>query len=205
MSASYTFIRSLVIAAFLLPLSTLQAQKAPKKPVLRLDTALVKSVARMVSDSFGAPAGLVETFILEAKRLEVNEGIPATAFIGIAILESSGFTSYLYQNARNPFGMRATKIWKGPTFIMFHEGADAPFRKYESPAGAVRDFAKFLRSRRWFHDALLCPTSDVDCFLTGMSANKQKDEPGYARDPEWPNKVKRVIRTYGLEALMRYE
>jgi len=158
-------------------------------------------VAQMVSDSFGAPVKLIEEFIREAKALEKDEGIPATLFIGIAILESTGFTSHLYQNALNPFGMRATKIWNGPTFVMYHEGADAPFRKYDSPRQAVRDFKVFLASRKWFDDALRCPVTDIDCFLKGMSANLQKKEPGYARDPEWANKIRRVIRTYNLESL----
>lgn len=161
----------------------------------------LKSIAKMVSDSFGAPEALVEEFIREAKSLEKDEGIPATVFIGIAILESTGFTSYLYQEAKNPFGMRATKIWHGPTFIMFHEGADSPFRKYDSPREAVRDFNKFLESRKWFQDALKCPVDDVDCFLNGLSANPAKKEPGYASDPEWPNKVRRVIKTYKLAQL----
>lgn len=154
-----------------------------------------------MSDSFGAPVALVEEFIREAKEMEYDEGIPANAFIGIAILESTGFTSYLYKNAKNPFGMRATKIWHGPTFIMWHEGADSPFRKYDSPKEAVRDFAAFLNSRKWFRDALACPSSDLECFLTAMSASPEKKEPGYASDPEWANKVRRVIQKYGLDKL----
>lgn len=171
------------------------------KPRPKLEYRTIREVAQIISDSFGAPVHLVEEFIREAKEMELQEGVPATAFIGIAILESTGFTSYLYKNAKNPFGMRATRIWKGPTFTMWHEGADAPFRKYENPREAVRDFAAFLESRKWFHDALACPPSDVECFLAGMSANVRKDEPGYASDPEWPNKVRRIIRNYQLERL----
>jgi flagellum-specific peptidoglycan hydrolase FlgJ len=163
--------------------------------------ATFNSVAQMVSDSFGAPVELIEEFIREAKALEKDEGIPATAFIGIAILESTGFTSYLYKQALNPFGMRATKIWQGPTFVMFHEGADSPFRKYDSPRQAVRDFNSFLEKRRWFNDAIQCPPTDIEYFLSGMSANKTKKEPGYASDPEWPNKVRRVIKTYKLDKI----
>jgi flagellum-specific peptidoglycan hydrolase FlgJ len=165
------------------------------------DSMPIRQIAQMISDSFGAPVPLIEEFIAQAKQLEAKEGIPARAFIGIAILESTGFTSHLYKNARNPFGMRATPPWKGPTFVMFHEGADAPFRKYETPAEAVRDFARFLKSRRWFRDALRCAPDDVECFLKGMSANKARREPGYASDPEWPNKVRRVIKTYNLEKI----
>ena len=97
--------------------------------------------------------------------------------------------------------MRATKIWHGPTFIMFHEGADSPFRQYDNPRDAVRDFKAFLDSRKWFKDALICAVSDIECFLTAMSANPAKKEPGYASDPEWANKVRRVIKTYKLDKL----
>lgn len=166
-----------------------------------LDSAMVRSIAQMISDSFGAAVPLIEEFIYEAKQLEKDEKVPATAFIGIAILESTGFTSYLYQNAKNPFGMRATSIWKGPTFIMFHEGRDSKFRKYDTPRDAVRDFAVFLNSRKWFRDAFECEVLDVECFIKGLSPNWKKKEPGYASDPEWPNKVRRVIRTYKLEQL----
>ncbi len=170
------------------------------EPIM-LDSAAIQRVAQMVSDSFGAPVDLVVEFIREAKEMEREEGVPATAFIGIAILESAGFTSYLYQNANNPFGMRATKIWSGPTFVMWHEGTDSHFRKYENPREAVRDFAAFLNSRKWFRDALACATYDLECFLAAMSADPIKKEPGYAADPEWANKVRRVIKKYGLGRL----
>jgi N-acetylmuramoyl-L-alanine amidase len=162
------------------------------------DTSSIQAVAQMIADTFGAPVDLVREFITQAKKLEQKEGIPATAFIGIAILESTGFTSYLYQNARNPFGMRATQPWHGATFVMWHEGKDAPFRKYNSPAEAVRDFNRFLESRKWFKDALACPPTDVECFLEGLSANPDKKEPGYATDPEWANKIRSLIEKYHL-------
>ncbi len=182
-----------------------QKQNTSKTPAPApgLDSAAVRAIAEVISDSFGAQIELIEEFIREAKRLETDEKVPATAFIGIAILESTGFTSYLYQNAKNPFGMRATPPWKGETFTMWHEGADSPFRKYETPGEAVRDFAAFLASRKWFRDALKCSPTDVDCFIKGLSANWKKREPGYASDPEWPNKVRRVIKTYKLESLTR--
>jgi flagellum-specific peptidoglycan hydrolase FlgJ len=201
MYVTFSFRSTLLLLSLFAFGSRINAQKSAHKPPPHLDSVSIQSVAQTIADSFGSSPVLVAEFIREAKELEVKEGIPATAFIGIAILESTGFTSYLYKNAQNPFGMRATKIWKGPTFIMFHEGADAPFRKYNSPAESVRDFAHFLRSRKWFKDALKCKSNDVECFLNGMSANPKKREPGYASDPEWPNKVRRVIRTYNLELL----
>ena len=160
-------------AAFAAPLLS-QDAVAPttvlfaKKSAASIDSAAIRAVAQMISDSFGAEVPLVEEFIREAKRLEKEKKVPATAFIGIAILESTGFTSYLYQNAKNPFGMRATSIWKGPTFVMYHEGRDSKFRKYDTPSDAVQDFAVFLKSRKWFLDAFKCSPSNVECFIKNI-------------------------------------
>lgn len=205
MSHRFTLGRPLPFALFFLLLNAFPAfiwgQTSLKKPPKNTQPIVIQSVAQMISDSFGAPVALVAEFIREAKAMEQDEGIPAKAFIAIAILESTGFTSHLYQKAKNPFGMRATKIWRGPTFTMWHEGEDALFRRYQSPREAVRDFAAFLNSRKWFQDALLCPTDDVECFLTALSANPAKKEPGYASDPLWPSKVRRVMKTYQLHRL----
>lgn len=168
-------------------------------------TSSMKSIAHVVSDSFGAPTATVEAFMREALQLEQKEGVPAAVFIGLAILESAGFSSYLYQKAKNPFGMKATSIWKGEKFMMWHEGKMTAFRQYNGPGEAVKDFATFLRSRRWFADALRCPSGDTECFLVGLSARqgtkKWDYEPGYARDPEWANKIRRVISKYNLHEL----
>lgn len=162
----------------------------------------VKEAARIVSDSFGAPVELVETFMREAMWLQKNEKVPAAAFVGLAILESAGFSSELYQKAKNPFGMKATKpLWTGPVHKMWHEGKMTDFRKYDTPRGAVQDFAKFLRSRKWFRDAFRCEADDYNCFIDKMMADAAKKEPGYARDPEWGNKIRRVIKKYKLEPL----
>ena len=162
---------SLLAAMILITTAVNAQQSAATEHALVLDSLIVRNIAQVISDSFGAQVELIEEFIREAKQLEIDEKVPATAFIGIAILESTGFTSYLYQNAKNPFGMRATPPWEGDTFVMWHEGADSPFRKYETPGEAVRDFATFLRSRKWFRDALKCSPTDVECFIIGLSAN----------------------------------
>ncbi|MEO6037888.1 MAG: glucosaminidase domain-containing protein, partial [Saprospiraceae bacterium] len=165
--------------------------------------ASIVAAAQIVSDSFGAPVAIVERFMREAMAVEKFERVPAAAFVAIATLESTGFTSYLYKNSGNPFGMKAGPYWKGETFVMWHEGAMTPFRAYATPTEAVYDFARFLRSRKWFRDALTCPVGDYECFIRGVSANAKRREPGYAADPEWPSKVRRVIEKYNLEVLSK--
>ena len=163
----------------------------------------VASAAQVVSDSFGAPVAIVERFMREAMQLEKSERVPAAAFVAISMLESTGFTSYLYKNSGNPFGMKAGPYWKGQVFMMWHEGEMTPFRAYATPTEAVYDFARFLRSRKWFKDALACPVGDYECFINGMTAHAKRREPGYAADPLWPDKVRRVIKQYNLEVLSR--
>ena len=107
------------------------------------------------------------------------------------------------KNSGNPFGMKAGPTWTGQVFMMWHEGVMTPFRSYATPTEAVYDFARFLRSRKWFKDALACPTGDYECFIKGMSANVKRREPGYAADLLWPDKVRRVIQQYGLEVLSK--
>ncbi len=178
------------------PAATTAAIHPPELPMK------VKEAARIVSDSFGASVELVETFMREAIWLQKNEKVSAAAFVGLAILESAGFSSELYQKAKNPFGMKATKpLWTGPVHKMWHEGKMTDFRKYDTPRGAVQDFAKFLRSRKWFRDAFSCEADDYNCFINKMMADAEKKEPGYARDPEWGNKIRRVIKKYKLEPL----
>lgn len=199
------------VAASKVPRSSTTGQGAPNPAaaVARLGQPVppelpekVKEAARIVSDSFGAPVELVETFMREAMWLQKNEKVPAAAFVGLAILESAGFSSELYQKAKNPFGMKATKpLWTGPVHKMWHEGKMTDFRKYDTPRGAVQDFAKFLRSRKWFRDAFQCEADDYNCFIDKMMADAEKKEPGYARDPEWGNKIRRVIKKYQLEPL----
>ncbi|MCC7244266.1 MAG: glucosaminidase domain-containing protein [Saprospiraceae bacterium] len=194
----------LLLISFSAPLfaqkKTSSSKKTTAPVVVELNSSL-KNVAKVVADSFGSSPALVEDFMKEAMLLEKEQKVPATFFIGLAILESAGFSSFLYQNANNPFGMKATKEWKGKKFMMWHEGQMTAFRQYASPREAVRDFAKFLRSRKWYRDALACPARDYDCFLDGMKANPEKKEPGYARDPEWANKIRRVIIKYKLTEL----
>lgn len=210
----YAYIPTLLLVVLLSSPWYSTAQKnAPENPIVAPSTASptaklnelpekVKEAARIVSDSFGSPVELVETFMREAMWLQKNEKVPAAAFAGLAILESAGFSSELYQKAKNPFGMKATKpLWTGPVHKMWHEGKMTDFRKYDTPRGAVQDFAKFLRSRKWFRDAFQCEADDYNCFIDKMMADAKKKEPGYARDPEWGNKIRRVIKKYKLEPL----
>jgi len=160
-----------------------------------------KLIAAQIASVYGGPQKYIEEFLLEAKVLEAEHGIPAAMVVGIAVLESGGFSSYLFEHAKNPFGMRATHPWQGATFVMFHEGADAEFRQYAHAREAIKDFSILLYSHAWLADALNCPDGDVNCYLSKLSASAKPKHPGYSRDPKWGEKIKGIINRYGLQKL----
>ena len=200
------------LPVFLLALTSLHGQEgtaaAAEEPIQIIDLSATLledaegSIAARIATDFQSDAAYIQQFLEEAQKLEQSKGIPAPVVVAIAILESGGFSSYLFLEAQNPFGMKATKIWKGDTFSMWHEGEMTKFRLYPGAEGAVLDFSTFLHSRKWFRDALKCK-GDVDCFLRGLDPGSK--EPGYSMDPEWSNKVKALIARYGLDALSESE
>jgi hypothetical protein len=172
--------------------------QAPK-PGLQDPEAL--AIAQKIAEVYGGPVDYIQDFMAACLQLEATEGIPASMVLGIAILESGGFTSFLFENALNPFGMRATYPWNGAVFEMYHEGANAAFRQYRYADEAVSDFRVLLYEHPWLADALNCPDKSVNCYLERLSASEKPKHPGYSRDPRWAEKIKNIIQRYGLDKL----
>jgi flagellum-specific peptidoglycan hydrolase FlgJ len=161
-----------------------------------------QTVARTLSNVYGADPVYVESFLREALVLEQNQGIPAVATVGIAVLESGGFTSELFRQSQNPFGIKASSPWQGAVVAYWHDQQLTPFRAYGSAEEAVQDFGRFLYTRRWFADAFRCANGDYSCFLDALTAAGR--EPGYSLDPSWAEKVRDVIIRNDLTVL-RYQ
>lgn len=172
--------------------------QAPKP---NLQDPEARAIAQKIAEVYGGPVDYIQDFIAACKQIEATDGIPASMVLGIAILESGGFSSFLFENALNPFGMRATYPWKGPVFEMYHEGATAAFRQYRHADEAVGDFRILLYEHPWLADALNCPDKSVDCYLERLSAADTPRHPGYSRDPRWAEKIKHIIQRYGLQSL----
>lgn len=155
-------------------------------------------VAQQIASIYGADAQTVEAYVQAAVAYQDQIGVPATVVVAIAVYESS-FNSYLFLNSGNPFGIKAGADWKGPTFSKWDDGAETPFRVYNSPAEAVLDFGAFIRSRGWYADALACSRYDYVCVVEGLK--KTDAQPGYSSNPEWDEKVLELIERLGLEVL----
>lgn len=192
--------KSLKTILLLCVVQGLSAQGFTVTPSVPL-SADAKAIGKKIAEAYGSDPAVIEDFIYEAQELERHKGIPAPAFIAITILESRGFSSYLFRNSKNPFGMKGWPPYAGKTFTMWHEGEMTPFRAYHNAAEALVDFEAFLRSRKWFKDAFACKAYDSNGFITSLMANKTRKEPGYSADPKWGDKVRSIIQRFELDKI----
>lgn len=158
----------------------------------------ITAISNRIAVLYNADAATVQSYVQAAVDLESRTGIAAAVVIAIAIHESS-FSSPLFSNSGNPFGIKASKPWTGATFSKFHDGEETKFRSYSSPEEAVTDFGDFINSRKWYVDALACSTVNYRCIVDGLKKTDQ--EVGYSMNPNWDEAVLGIIQKIGLQAL----
>lgn len=158
----------------------------------------VRSVAALIASMYGGDPATIERFVQSAINLESGIGIAAPVVIAIAIHESS-FKSDLFLNAGNPFGIKASKPWIGPTYSKWDDGKETKFRVYASAEEAVWDFGNFVKSRTWYADVFICDVDDSRCVIDGLKKTDQ--ELGYSMNPNWDEAVLNIIQKVRLQEL----
>ncbi len=158
----------------------------------------VETVSGRIAVQYGTDAGITRSLVEAAVRYENQTGVPAAVVVAIALHES-GLKSPLFRDSGNPFGIKASNPWAGPTYTMWHDGEETRFRAYLTADEAVTDFGNFVHSRRWYADALTCPAHDYACVVDGLK--KTDHEAGYSMDPAWDEAVLAVIEKAGLREL----
>jgi lysozyme len=135
-----------------------------------------------------------------ARRLRPEVGLPPSLVTAMAINETGWGRSSLSRLAHNYFGIKAAPGSQGvlePTQEVI-EGrwvtVWARFRAYASLEESVRDLGQFLRANPRY-DAVW-PTA-INPRLTARTLLAA----GYATDPDWADKLIRLIDSYNLEAL----
>jgi flagellum-specific peptidoglycan hydrolase FlgJ len=132
----------------------------------------------------------------------------ASIMMAQAILESSDShgvpgNSLLTRKAKNHFGIKADKSWKGPTFeVKTHEVINgetkeelARFRSYAEDADSFKDRVKFLQRNRRYQ------LYDVFSAHTPAEQARALQRSGYATDPDYAKKLLALIKTLNLESL----
>ena len=105
------------------------------------------------------------------------------------------------RNSRNLFNIKADGRWEGDSVsIQTREfmggrmvGMRDDFRAYDSYADSFRDYVDFLKSNPRYGEAL--QQGDQSGFIRGLQ------EAGYATDPDYADKVERVMQSEPLAAV----
>lgn len=157
-------------------------------------------------ESFESPEHFVASLMPFAERIGEEAGIDPRVMIAQAALET-GWGRYMIKgdDARpsfNLFGIKADSRWNGDavgiTTTEFRGGVAmkerADFRAYPDYEASFRDYVDFLQSNPRYRDVL----SSAD--QPEVFADKLQ-EAGYATDPEYGAKIRRIMNRDSLMTL----
>lgn len=143
----------------------------------------------------------ISPFIEDAKKLQDKTGVPASITLAQVILESSGKyaggLSKLGADAKNLFGVKGSGS-AGSYTIKTREVingksvyVNAAFRKYNSYYESLEDHARLLTNNHY--KPFLSNAKTVNDYAKGLQ------KAGYATDPEYANKLIKIIQSNGLD------
>lgn len=123
---------------------------------------------------------------------QAEYGIPASITLAQGLLESGAGQSDLATTANNHFGIKCHSDWQGKTFRKDDDQRDECFRSYQRAEDSFRDHSLFLKRKR-YEVLFTYKVTDYKAWANGLKAC------GYATDPGYPQKLIRIIETYGLD------
>ncbi len=136
----------------------------------------------------------IEKWKATALAQEKQYGIPAAITLAQGLLESGAGQSDLATQANNHFGIKCHSEWEGDTFRKDDDKRDECFRSYYKAEDSFRDHSLFLKKKR-YEVLFTYDIKDYAKWANGLKAC------GYATDPKYPQKLIRIIETYGLNDL----
>ena len=125
---------------------------------------------------------------------QYKHGVPAAITMAQGLLESAAGTSYLAVNGNNHFGIKCTPDWEGRTILRDDDIANECFRRYACVDDSYEDHSLFLKRKR-YEGLFLLGVNDYKNWAYGLKAC------GYATDPNYPEKLIRIIEQYNLNEL----
>ncbi|HQU60042.1 MAG TPA: glucosaminidase domain-containing protein [Saprospiraceae bacterium] len=149
----------------------------------------------------------VQNYLKKYKYLSIElsqqTGIPLPIILAVAGLESDWGRSHLAQNANNHFGLKIKEDWIGEEYCIttqefangFSYESYECFRKYPLIRQSYQDFGNFLQKRSHYQGLFSYPSWNYYRWAMGLQ------ESGYATDPEYAQKLIRLIEVYQLDDL----
>lgn len=126
----------------------------------------------------------VEEYINTYKNIAMEEmkkhKIPASITLAQGIIESGAGNSALAREAKNHFGIKCHKEWKGKTYHMDDDEKNECFRVYKNAEESFRDHSEFLTSRSRYADLFKLNIMDYKAWAKGLKAAGYATNPSYA-------------------------
>jgi len=130
---------------------------------------------------------------------EMNEyHIPASITMAQACLESGDGNSILAREGNNHFGIKCNSSWSGPHILQDDESRNECFRKYSSAIDSYIDHSKFLTGGMRYQFLFDYDIKDYKKWAYGLK------KAGYATDPQYPERLLKIIAEFQLEKLDAY-
>lgn len=128
----------------------------------------------------------------------LRSGVPASITLAQGMLESNYGRSELAVKANNHFGIQCHgDAWKGKRYEHIDAGELRQFRKYKSVLESYEDHSNFLLKNKRYAFLFELERTDYKGWARGLK------KAGYAEDPEYANKLIRVVEMFGLDAYDR--
>jgi LysM repeat protein len=146
---------------------------------------------------------LYSNYILRYKHIAVREmnvfHIPASITLAQGLFESGCGQSVLARDANNHFGIKCHEEWTGSTYYMDDDEKQECFRKYNDPEQSYIDHSQFLATRDRYSNLFQLDITDYKGWAKGLK------KAGYATNPEYANKLIKIIEANELYKLDRGE
>lgn len=141
----------------------------------------------------------IYAYIEQYKEPAINKmyeyKIPASITIAQGIFESACGMSHLAKDGNNHFGIKCHKEWTGDTILIDDDELQECFRKYNNVEESFNDHSLFLKTRPRYSALFDLDVMDYAGWAKGLKAA------GYATNPEYANRLIRLIETYHIARL----
>ena len=138
------------------------------------------------------PEEYIKTYKDIAIREMKTHKIPASITLAQGLLESGAGNSALAREAKNHFGIKCHKDWKGDTYTMDDDAKDECFRKYKNAEQSFKDHSEFLTTHSRYAALFDLKITDYKGWAKGLKAA------GYATNPKYAQLLIDRIELYDL-------
>jgi hypothetical protein len=166
----------------------------------------IVSLAKTIHDIFDTVQGRQQASFMsvalpEAIRLQVNEGVPASAVLAMAIHESGYGSSSLAKRGNNFFGIKAFDNWKGERMKNMPTrdsgvATHADFRAYPTVYEGFSGYVQFLKNSGRYDRAFEAHD--------GVQFVKDVLRGGYCPDSDYLGNVRTIMQRHRLDKLDAY-